>query len=233
MLTLWPRRIQHKLTEWYYENRSRRGLPAQLPSEISFFKKAFSSVPGKPLRIFEWGSGNSTLFYAEYLKSLGRTFEWHAVENSDAWAKKMKEVVGARGFADQVHIHLKPFSAFFEKESFSWEKAGIEGFAPATEEEKAYVDFPQTLGIPFDVMIVDGRFRRRCLLAAASSVSPEGLVMLHDAERSHYHSSLTTYPHRYFFSSGKKAPGSLLDAKVWIGSPKNSELIRTLSSPTL
>ena len=201
-----------------------------MPSEISFFKSVFEGISGAHIRIFEWGSGNSTLFYAKLLKARGQSFEWHAVENSESWAAKMRERVKEEDLNDCIHIEFKPFSAFFEKPSFSWANAGGQGFSPSIAEEQEYIDFPKTLGGRFDLMIVDGRFRRRCLLVSKEVLSTDGVVLLHDAERPHYHSALDGFTHQSFFSGGKKAPGSSLDAKVWVGSMGNAPLIKTLSN---
>lgn len=44
-----------------------------------------------------------------------------------------------------------------------------------------------------DIAIVDGRLRRRCLLAAANQA---GIVILHDAQREYYHCAFSAYKHQ-------------------------------------
>jgi predicted O-methyltransferase YrrM len=41
----------------------------------------------------------------------------------------------------------------------------------------------------FDLILIDGRERRRCILKAASKVKPGGILMVDNSERRHYHSA--------------------------------------------
>ena len=57
----------------------------------------------------------------------------------------------------------------------------------------AYTQCPQMLKIEpqsFDLIYVDGRFRRRCLESASILIKPDGLVILDNAERKWYHETL-------------------------------------------
>lgn len=58
-----------------------------------------------------------------------------------------------------------------------------------------YVEYPGRVAESkgFDVVIIDGGFRRRCLLVASAVLAPGGSVLLHDAQRTHYHRSLENY----------------------------------------
>jgi hypothetical protein len=46
---------------------------------------------------------------------------------------------------------------------------------------------------PYDLIFVDGRRRRRCLRLAAHLLAPDGVVILHDAQREHYHEAFGLY----------------------------------------
>ena len=115
---------------------------------------------------------------------------------------------------EQVHVYYSEFPAFWEIPGFSWDEPSpppdAYGRSPNVLE---YVNFPSKLGEHFDVMVVDGRYRRRCLLAAKEAVTPGGIVILHDAERTHYHPALSCYPHVEFLQTGP-LPGTRHVASV-------------------
>jgi SAM-dependent methyltransferase len=56
-----------------------------------------------------------------------------------------------------------------------------------------YVECVRSLGMLFDVVIVDGRKRRCCLLEAAKVLKPDGVALLHDASREHYHCAFEAF----------------------------------------
>ena len=61
------------------------GLPAQTSEEIRIFKTMFDNyMDKKEIKIFEWGSGFSTIYYSEYLRKKGAAFEWHSIDNNKA-----------------------------------------------------------------------------------------------------------------------------------------------------
>ena len=70
----------------------------------------------------------------------------------------------------------------------------------------------------FDIVIVDGRFRRRCLIEAKKILAPEGYVVLHDAHKKHYHSPLDSYKHGKFIETGFLYHETYREkVKLWIG----------------
>lgn len=66
---------------------------------------------------------------------------------------------------------------------------------------------PLEVGGQFDVMIIDGRFRRRCLLVAKEVLAKGGVVFLHDAQKPRYHLSLPEFSRSKFITTGSM-PGS-------------------------
>ena len=87
-----PSYVKHPLwasTRWYWQMR---GLPAQSMTDISIFKEVLSKVESPRLRIFEWGSGSSTVYYPEFLRSIRRQFDWSAADNSQEWFKGQEKI---------------------------------------------------------------------------------------------------------------------------------------------
>ena len=198
--------------------QKKRGLPAQTPKEIRLFKKIFQQYTGKKLRVFEWGSGNSTVYYGQYLASIGCDFEWHAIDNSQQWKDHVEVKVSQHDLQDKIQVHFSEFPAFWEFPDWSWKQRQVPQDV-CSHEATEYIEFPKKLvdEAGFDVIIVDGRFRRRCLLLTPDVLASSGIVVLHDAQKDHYHSPLVNFKYQHFFDSGR-LHGSNVRMKMWVGS---------------
>ena len=194
-------------------------LPGMTSKEIKILKKIFRLYEGKKLRVLEWGCGRSTTYYARYLKSLGVDFVWYGVNNSKEWYENVHQQIKKNNLMDQVHLSLFEFDPFWMKPGWDWKNFNPKGFEPQQENEKEYICFPETVGGRFDVIIVDGRFRRRCLIEAKKISAPNGWVVLHDAHKERYHSSLSSYRYGKFIESGFLYHEKYREkAKLWVGS---------------
>ena len=103
------------------------------------------------LRVFEYGAGSSTLYYARHVRSVV------AVEHDE-------------GFARALIPHLPANATVILAAAHS------EGYRRAIERD----------GGNFDLVVVDGRDRVRCVEAALAGFSPGGVLVLDDAEREEY-----------------------------------------------
>jgi hypothetical protein len=197
-----PRPIKHPLficTEWYWAIRQ---LPAQSLGDMVIIKEMLASVEGDRVNVLEWGSGASTTYYPKYLRSIGREFEWHAMENSSTWHRRIEEKVRRSNLTGQVHIHCSEFPRFSDLPGYRVaDPVPPQSYSQSAEVTK-YVETPRELGSKFDVIIVDGRFRRRCLMVAKDVLAPNGVVLLHDAQKTQYHSSLSSFSHVKFLETG-------------------------------
>ncbi len=117
-------------------------------------------------RVLEWGIGGSTV---ELSKHAG---EWIGLETSPKWAHSV--ALAARNATiicfdqgiptDPEHIYQDELKKL-----------------PLNE----YVDWPKANGV-FDIIIVDGRKRARCMEVARSVLADGGTIFLHDAIRTYY-----------------------------------------------
>ena len=87
-----------KLQSLYLDGRLRinraMGLPAQTGKDIQIFKKYLIITRlVKKLKVFEWGSGFSTIYYSEYLRKRGIAAEWHSIDNNRIWHEKVSSIV--------------------------------------------------------------------------------------------------------------------------------------------
>ena len=66
---------------------------------------------------------------------------------------------------------------------------------------ETYVDPPETL-VPFDMIIVDGVLREECIEQSHKWLAPDGVVLLHDADRPGMQQFEKTYPHFEYLTHG-------------------------------
>ena len=219
-----PASVKHPFMayrSWYWQLR---GLPVQSRTDISIFKEVLSKVGAETLKVFEWGSGASTVYYSEFLRNIGRPFSWHSADNSKEWSQISQEKIEKALLTEQVQIHCSEFPAFWELPDYSIADPVPPDVYNNSARVKEYVDFPRNLGGSFEVMIIDGRFRRRCLEVAAEVLSPNGIVILHDASRTHYYPPLSLYSHVQFLKTGP-LPGSNHRSCIALASLHNNQLI--------
>lgn len=168
-----------------------------------FERLLLDATTGGPSRILEWGAGKSTSYFTQLLRSEGRSFRWTSLEYNlrffeDDVAPGLDVLPAPRViYADNSGAKW-PEDASMVDESIQavdflvFDYGKLMPMVPEGVEDRkvnmdAYVAAPGKLEGGFDVILVDGRKRRRCLLEAARLIKPGGLVVLHDAQRTYYH----------------------------------------------
>jgi hypothetical protein len=161
------------------------------------------------LHVLEWGSGQSTLAYSQILAEHGTCFQWLTLEYDRKFfdTSLAPELLNRadtvlRYVDDGKSLHGPVGAGRASIEAVCWNRTALRPAERATDREAdldGYVDYPAATGHDFDVIIVDGRKRRRCLLAAADLMGARTIVLLHDAWHPHYHCALDRYPASRFF----------------------------------
>jgi len=199
------------------------GLPAMTSIERKIYKRALLSLSSnKTLNIFEYGSGFSTIYFAKFLKRKKVSFRIYSVDNNSKWHQKIKQLVKKKKLNDVITLYLSEASPFWEKDGWDWAifpKCGQ--FAPKAEAEVEYIEAPLATGKKFDFIVIDGRFRRRCLETVTECLAENGIVFLHDAQKTKYHEPLSLYEYSIFIESGKYYPFDQGVWKIWLGSINN------------
>ena len=131
---------------------------------------------GPQIDVLEWGSGGSTVYFTDFLRQHGVVYSWVSMEYNREWYKKITEAIGGDS---QTEIVLFDVGNTDNKQRL------------ISMDE--YVSYPATLDKKFDVILVDGRKRRRCLVEALALLKPGGEVFLHDARRTYYHCAFSAY----------------------------------------
>ena len=176
-----------------------------------------------PLRVLEWGSGRSTLWYPSYLQKLGHCHLWVTLEHDHAFCARaliphlptMARVISLGSPAQAPLPPLKrPTEGLW---LYTFDGGVVRPDLPGHIADRdvnlgAYVELPRGMGVGFDLVIIDGRKRRRCLGVAAEVLVADGHVLLHDAWRGHYQPGMAAY------SSGRR-----FGDEWWVGARRETD----------
>lgn len=157
--------------------------PLMTPAEIRCFENILLSQAklGVPLSVLEWGSGGSTVHFTDFLRTHRIPYDWTSIEYNRDWHERVSSAVQHDPHTRVVLIDV-----------------GNTRVRQRDVPMNEYVSYPATLNKKFDVILVDGRKRRRCMLAAQDLLTADGVVILHDAERRYYWCALSIYPRGRF-----------------------------------
>lgn len=133
----------------------------------------------RPVRVFEWGSGASTIWLAR------RADEVHSVEHH-------------RGFGE----HLAPSLADFANVEFRIvdPMPSTQPAVPSAKEGHDGLDFAGYVGAideldgHFDLVVIDGRAREACLNRAIDRLAPDGLIVFDNTRRRRYRDAIEAAP---------------------------------------
>lgn len=126
-------------------------------------------------RVFEWGSGASTLWLAARAGSV------HSVEHHAGWAAQLSPRL-----PENVTLRVvEPVpSATPTVPSAKSGHAGLD-FAD-------YVAAIDDVAGAFDVVVIDGRAREACLARSVERLSPEGIIVFDNVDRRRYVEAIDT-----------------------------------------
>lgn len=120
-------------------------------------------------RVFEWGSGASTLWLAARAGSV------HSVEHHAGWAAQLSPRLPGNVTLQVV----EPVTS--TTPSVPSAKPGHAGLDFA-----GYVEAIEDVPGFFDVIVIDGRAREACLLHAVERLSAEGIIVFDNVDRRRY-----------------------------------------------
>jgi len=132
-----------------------------------------ASRPGA--RVFEWGSGASTLWLAARAGSV------RSVEHDRGWADVLQPRLPAN--ASLSVVPPEPSAA----PAVGSAKPGHAGLDFA-----AYVAAIDATDGDYDVIVIDGRAREACLERAVGRLAPDGLIVFDNVDRQRYRDAIAT-----------------------------------------
>ena len=144
------------------------------------------------MRVFEFGAGGSTVFFAKRVKEI------ISVEHDPAWARQVAEVVARNGLQKTRTSLIEPTPDGASRNGdpadpaacvSSVEKYAGHSFRDYAASIEAHPDES------FDLVLIDGRARPSCCRHSVAKLKVGGYLLLDNAERVHYrriHESLDT-----------------------------------------
>ena len=150
--------------------------PQMTQEEVQVLENILVSF-GDRVDVLEWGSGGSTVYFTKFLKENNIDYTWTSIEYNLIWFNKIKESV-----KDDPKTNIILFDV------------GNTQLKQRYTQMDDYISYPSKLDKKYDLIIVDGRKRRRCLIGASKVLKPGGVVILHDARRTYYHCAFSLFP---------------------------------------
>jgi hypothetical protein len=137
----------------------------------------------KEMKVFEYGGGGSTLFFAKYVGELV------TVEHDKEWFNRINEEMSVNH-----SVNWKPNLIFAERvESTTQLKKERPGDYFSANEDFSQFTFRQYAAAIdqypeqyFDVVLVDGRARPSCMFHSLMKVKVGGLLILDNSDRDYY-----------------------------------------------
>lgn len=181
--------------------------PAELGRECAPWMpfSAIDFIQGKLTKeqsIFEFGAGQSTLYFARRIKNVV------TVEHDQAWAERVRNKA-AHDRLQNISIIVAPPSK--EEQASHRDPADLDSYVSSDRALSNYSFREYASAIDrfddasFDFIIIDGRARPSCMKHAVNKLAPGGWLVLDNAERPHYraiHQALLSWDKRTFIGPG-------------------------------
>lgn len=169
-------------------------VPAMTDTCISFLEKHVN----KSHVVFEWGSGASTFWFADRCNTI-----W-----SVEYFKDFFEVLQKRA-QDKININLILKEPDNERqENYIAKHSSASG--------KSFKNFAHSIDVfknfYFDIIVIDGRVRNRCLDLAIPKLKSGGMIVYDDTNRDAYFDHIVPVAEKYF-EGVMQFPGTTVDNK--------------------
>jgi Methyltransferase domain len=139
--------------------------------------EAWMAHRSRPPRVFEYGSGASTVWLAR------RAGEVHSVEHHRDFADHLRPVLSGVGHVTLQVVEPRPAR---KPPAVASGKEGYQGLDFAE-----YVATIHAVGGEFDLIVIDGRARASCLPAARAHLVADGLIVFDNSWRSRYRAAIS------------------------------------------
>lgn len=134
------------------------------------------------MRVFEWGSGESTVFSAK------RVTEIISVEHNKKCFFDLGELLIQHGITNCIPLYILPEGGEIGHDN-SCPAAYFSGGFPGFNFRK-YASAINQYKEPFDLIVIDGRARPSCILHGYKRVTPGGFLLLDNSDRDYYHPTM-------------------------------------------
>ncbi|MFI1196803.1 hypothetical protein ACH4T9_26590 [Micromonospora sp. NPDC020750] len=226
--------------KWWSETESPKAWMSVRDADLyeALLHRVAELRAGEPLRVVEWGAGRSTLWYTSFLAALGVPYRWLALEHhgqffQESLAPQLNQRPDAVAVDHDDADTIRALLAANNTVAVGFGAGDLRPFLPGREADRhadldAYVSLPRRLGLEWDMVVIDGRKRRRCVLEALDLLNPAGFVLLHDAWRTHYQCAWSEWTSGRRFGDewwiGSRADTDFTDVLPWHAFERHAEL---------
>ncbi|KKO18101.1 MAG: hypothetical protein BROFUL_03203 [Candidatus Brocadia fulgida] len=175
--------IKYFFPWWISQNGEKSALSDKRPWIVFTAIKYLDAILTKDMMVFEYGSGGSTLFFAERVKTV------ISVEHDKSWWKVVSDKVNVLGHGNSHLWLIEPtisdksqYENIADIDSYKSEDKNYRGQS-FEKYVKKIDEYPDEY---FDLVMVDGRARPSCFKHAVSKVRLGGYFVLDNAEREYY-----------------------------------------------
>jgi len=195
---------QKHIFRWFYSLQKdyliQKNQPWLVFDAIDFLK----SLPLEGKKVFEYGSGGSTLFWLEH------GVELISIEHDPDWYKLMYPRLKGITRIDYRLVQMEPVEDKDIRDTANPNLYLSEDLSSVGYDFRNYVcqidTFPHDY---FDIVLIDGRARPSCIVHSVSKVKVNGLLILDNADRLYYteqnHEYLQNFHHSSFYGIGPAA----------------------------
>lgn len=146
---------------------------------INFLKKWLQ----KDMVVYEYGSGGSSLFISDRVKTI------YSIEHDEAWFNNVQEVMKKEGIKN-IEYRLHTPEAQVADSSVDCSNPHYYLSCMGEFKDLNFEKYVKSIdGFPnqhFDLVIVDGRSRPSCILHSMQKVKPGGILLVDNADRAYY-----------------------------------------------
>jgi len=170
-------------------------LVSQLPGQSSMRDRSpwisydarvwLDSVVEESMRVFEWGSGGSTLYFADHVASL------ISIGHDPAWYAMAKKIILGEHAAKCTYRLVEPALLSDDSELLSNDDKTTS--CRSIRDNRRNAHYGEYVGAidayddaSFDLVMIDGRARTSCLSKAIAKVRPGGWIVLDNSSRDDY-----------------------------------------------
>lgn len=177
-----------KVIYWLY-TKTHPNRPWLSPASIKFIDERLTNE----MTGLEYGSGRSTVFFANRLKKLV------SIEHHAAWYKKVEKLLTANNLGNVEYLLIPEQIASDDDVKIDLETKlkNLDGSETRNEFFNYYDKVNEYPDDYFDFVLIDGRARVNCGRNALKKINKGGIFVLDNSERARYqplHSALISWP---------------------------------------
>ena len=177
-----------------FQDKERNSVDDQMPWMAFSAIVQLGKIIRPDMRIFEYGSGGSTLFWASRVKQV------ISIEHDRRWFERMRQELVHRRI-DNVTYLLREAEddPSFSKKDYRNPDDYVSSDSNYTGQHfEAYVKtLEEHPDGSFDVIVVDGRARPSCIKHAQAKLKKGGYLIVDNSERTHYLSPFSFHPEQW------------------------------------